>query len=95
MQIWKQKKLPHLQANIVRQILCMMEGLLPSMKNNDEEDYFTKPREKVEEDSDDEDVKKKPVEVVAELVDHEATDHEQVVREIDENGRQIRSFTIT
>ncbi len=56
----------------------MMEGLLPSMKNNDEEDYFTKPRnEKVDDDSDDEDVKKKPVEVIAEHVDHEATDHEQ------------------
>lgn len=35
------------QANIVRQILCMLEGLLPSMKNTDEDDYFMKPREKV------------------------------------------------
>ncbi len=44
------------QANIVRQILCMLEGLLPSMKNTDEDDYFTKPREggKVDDDSDDE-----------------------------------------
>ena len=65
------------QANIVRQILCMLEGLLPSMKNTDEDDFFMKPREKVEDDSDDEDVKKKP-EVVSESVDHEATDHEQV-----------------
>ena len=39
------------QANIVRQILCMMEGLLPSMKNTDEDDYFMKPREKVDDDS--------------------------------------------
>ena len=66
------------QANIVRQILCMLQGLLPSMKNTDEDDFFMKPREKVEDDSDDEDVKKKPAEVVTESVDHEATDHEQV-----------------
>ena len=29
----------------------MMEGLLPSMKNTDEDDYFMKPREKVDDDS--------------------------------------------
>ena len=48
------------------------------MKNTDEDDYFMKPREKIEDDSDDEDVKKKPAEVVTEQVDQEATDHEQV-----------------
>ncbi len=40
----------------MRQILCMLEGLLPSMKSTDEDDYFTKPRDggKVDDDSDDE-----------------------------------------
>jgi hypothetical protein len=65
----------------------MLEGLLPSMKSTDEDDYFMRPREKVnDDDSDDEDVKKKP-EVVSEQVDHEATDHEQA-------GERVLTFML-
>ena len=71
-----------IQINFVRQIQCMLEGMLPSMKNEEEEELLRekireKSEKKFEDDSDDEDKKEKE-KVVEEVVDPNATDHEQI-----------------